>query len=239
MLVEKVPCEGCDNMECIINKFCIPDWKTLITHYRQDFVYEEGQNIFLEGQKVEGIYIIYSGKVKIYTSLGDKNIAILRLASDNDILGHRGYRGTDQDSVYPISAVTLTQTSLTFIPCHIFDSLLKTNNELCYWLMSFYANELKNSENRTAKQAYFPVLSRIALALVTTLDAFGYSTDNPQKLSYTPTRTDLAVMANTTYESLIRGLKELERNEWIALKKKEVYILKEGELRNMVNPETK
>ena len=230
MIVDKISCIGCVITKCVINKTCNDDWKSLITEAKQDFEFEEGEMIFKEGQKVMGIYLIYSGRVKVLNTMGNKQESIIRLATDGDILGHRGYGGKDQ--VYPISAVTLEKSHLAFIPSEVFMGALRANTELCFSLLMFYADELKNSEVRTAKQIYMPTLNRIAASLLMVVDTFGYA-GNTKMLAFTPSRTDLSKMTNTTYASLIRGIKELEGSKYIALEKKEIIISKEQKLREL------
>lgn len=228
----KVRCEECDNTECVIQRYCHVEWKTLLSQYRQDFEFEAGEVIFRENQEVNGIYIIFSGRVKIITSLGNKQTRIIRFAGPNDVLGHRGFGGKEY---YPISAIALTNVHLTYIPKDNFIRLLQMNNELCFWFMNFYANELKISEKRSAKLFYLPVLNRLAMALLMVADAFGYQPDTPGLLSFTPTRSELADIAGTTYESLIRALKEMEKNKWIKLVKKKIIILEEQILHELVD----
>ncbi|MDH5597586.1 MAG: Crp/Fnr family transcriptional regulator [Cyclobacteriaceae bacterium] len=225
-------CEECSNNFCVINKYCHQEWRTLLTQYRQDFEYQAGEMIFREGEQVSGIYIVHDGKVKILANHGSNKSSIIRLASNNDILGHRGFGGNE---IYPISAVALTRTRLTFITKEKFDRLLLMNNELCYWFMNFYAKELNKSENRTCKLIHLPVLNRLAMALIMVIDAFGYSEEEPGLLAYTPTRTELADLASTTYESLIRSVKEMERNQWIKIRKKELIITDEKAIYELVH----
>ncbi|MDH5605162.1 MAG: Crp/Fnr family transcriptional regulator [Cyclobacteriaceae bacterium] len=230
MIVDKINCVGCNKKKCIINKYCGDDLKSVITEAKQDFLIEAEQVIFKEGQKVLGIYLIYSGKVKVLNTLGNKQESIIRFASDGDILGHRGYGG--KDPVYPVSAITLERSHVAFIPNEVFMNALQTNAELCFSLMMFYADELKKSEIRTAKQIYMPTLNRIAASLLMAADTFGYA-GKTKKLAFSPSRTDLAKMTNTTYASLIRGIKELEGKKYITLQKKEIIISNEEKLREL------
>ena len=231
MIVDKVDCKTCTRTNCMIQKHCSNEWKTLITEEKQDFIYGAEQSIFLEGQKVQGIYIIYEGKVKIINTQGNKQESIIRLATDGEILGHRGYGGPD--NIYPISAVALEETHVGFIPNEVFIRALKENPEFCFSLLMFYAEELKKSEVRTAKQIYMPTLNRIACSLQMTANTFGYRPGKEKLLAFTPSRTDIAKMTNTTYASLIRGLKELEAQKIVTLVKKQIAISDEEKLKKL------
>ena len=230
MIIDKISCIDCSRKNCMINRFCNDEWKRRISEAKQDFEFEADQTILREGQSVQGIYIIYSGKVKVLNSLGNKQESIIRLATDGEILGHRGFGG--ENPLYPISAVTLVKSHIGYIPAEVFMEALRENPDFCFSLMMFYAEELKNSEVRTAKRIYLPTLNRIAASLLMVADTFGYK-DKAQALAFTPSRTDIAKMTNTTYASLIRGLKELEAQKIISLVKKEIVISDEKKLREL------
>ena len=65
----KRKCENCNHYKCFINKHCSSEWKPLITFYKSSTDYPAGTTIFSEGDPVEGIYQIYSGKIKVVTSV--------------------------------------------------------------------------------------------------------------------------------------------------------------------------
>ena len=60
--------------------------------------YSTGTTIFSEGEPVKGIYQIYSGKIKVVASFDGKKEHIVRLATTEQLLGHRGLGG---NMIYP------------------------------------------------------------------------------------------------------------------------------------------
>jgi len=106
---------------------------------------------------------------------------------------------------------------------------LKTNQQLLYELTFFYADELKRTERRMKNLAHMPVKGRVAESILIIRDAFGIE-ENGQ-LSFGLTRKDMAALAGTTYETVIRMLDELVKDGYIALNDKDIVILKEQELR--------
>jgi CRP-like cAMP-binding protein len=185
---------------------------------RSVLAFSKGETIFQEGQKVEGIYFILTGKVKVDMAWGDKKY-IVRVANDGTILGHRGF---GLDDVYPVNAVALETTTVCYITTALFQTLLKTNPTLLYELTFFYADELKRTERRMKNLAHMPVKGRVAESLLQLAQVFGTHADG--QLAYSLSRKDLAAMSGSTYETVIRSLTELAQDGLITVKGKSISI---------------
>jgi len=72
---------------------------------------------------------------------------------------------------------------------------------------------------------------RIAIILIKLIEVFGYLDKKSNLLSFTLKRNDLANMANTTYETVIRALSYLSENGLIELVGKKNSIKNEKKLR--------
>ena len=130
---EKLETYECLKEDCFLCRNISSEWLELVRLKRDVLFFKKNEVIFREGEKVDGIYFILSGKVKVDMPWGDKSY-IVRLASDGDILGHRGF-GLDEH--YPVNGTALESTTVCFIPSELFKSLLRTNQELLYSLVFF------------------------------------------------------------------------------------------------------
>ena len=184
------------------------------------------QPIFKDGDPVKGIYFIEKGKVKVLSKLGENNYRIVRLAGQDSILGHRAIHFKK----YHIAAETLEDTVLTFIPNDIFMKLIKANPDMAIYLISFLSEELREAEDRMKYLSIADPKKRIAIILLKLANTFGYSKKDKRLLEFTLRRTDIANMANTTYETVIRSLAFLEEKGIIALRGKQIAILNEKRL---------
>lgn len=208
----KRKCEKCTHYKCFINKYCSPEWKPLITYYKTSSDYKAGEAIFNQGDNVEGIYQIYSGKIKVVSDHNTPNERIVRLAKSEELLGHRGIGGRMK---YPVSAIALEDSQVTFIPIDIFNKTVKANPEFSFNLLMFFADEFKKSEMRMKIMSSMLAKEKVAMAILNIVNAFGFDENDPQLLAYTPTRKEIAAIAGTTYETVIRELSRLERSEII------------------------
>jgi CRP-like cAMP-binding protein len=204
-------------MNSVINKYCTTEWQDFIGFHSTTFKYSKNDVILEFGADVEGLFFVNTGKVKITTPTptGDR---IIRLASDGDIVGHRGLGGTWK---YTISAIALEETDVLFVPMAILTQVLKANPDFAFFILMFFADELRDSEKLAYQSS---VKNLIALALLKNYEAFGFEADST-KLGFSLQRKDLASMAGTTYESTIRSLSELQKDGIIKLEGKSILIL--------------
>src|SRR4051794_2675715 len=78
----------CDLDHCFLCRFCIPDWKAVIAVKKTTITIKKGKPLFREGEKVEGIFFVYAGMMKVHKKwIGEKEL-ILRFAKEGDIVGH-------------------------------------------------------------------------------------------------------------------------------------------------------
>ena len=184
--------------------------------------YPAGATIFNEGEPVTGIYEIYSGKIKLLNSYGKSKNRIIGFAKREEMLGFHGLGG---DMIYPITAVALEESQVTFIPIDIFYKTIKANPDMALYLVKFFADQLKETENRLKHQSAMSAIEKVAFAIITVVNSFGFDKKDPSLLDYTPSRKDLASLAGTTYETIIRNLAELEKKKVIKLEAKSIRII--------------
>lgn len=154
----------------------------------------------------------------------------MRLSASGDLLGHRAISLVN----YPISAIALTESEISFVPIEIFNKLIKNNPEFAFYLIGFLANDLKNTESHMKSMAHNDVIVRLGKIICMLIDAYGFESKNSKKLYYTLSRKDIANFADTSYETVIRNLSKLEEMKIIKLEQKSIVILKEKELRALI-----
>jgi CRP/FNR family transcriptional regulator len=218
----KRKCETCKHYNCFINRYCSDEWKPIITFNKTSTDYPAGATIFSEGEPVKGIYEIYYGKIKVVSSYGTKMERIVSLATVEQMLGYEGLGG---DMVYPVTAITLEKSQVTFIPIDIFYKAVKANPDMALYLMKFYADKLKAAEVRMKQNSEMSVKEKVVIGLLTIIKAFGFDKQDPSLLSFTPSRKDIASLSDTTYETVSRVLSSLEKENLIKLKGKAIRVL--------------
>jgi CRP/FNR family transcriptional regulator len=201
------------------------EWIPAVGANRKHIGFKKGEQIFREGETVNGIFFLYSGKAKVHKQWGPDKELIIRFAQKGDLLGHRGF-GTQL--TYPVSATALEDVTVCFIDMAFFQSSLKVNPAVTYELMLFYAKELQEAERKMRNLAHMDVKGRLADALLELQHQFGK--DKQGCINIALTRQDMASFAGTTYETVFRMLQELVKDKLITFKGKNITILNEKKL---------
>jgi CRP/FNR family transcriptional regulator len=218
---------SCDLKSCFLCTTCIPDWLPALDANRQNFQFNKGEIIFKEGDPVQGIFFVYEGLVKIHKQWGSDRELIVHFVRKGEILGHRGL---GKNLIYPVSATALEPITVCFLNIDFFRSTLKVNNNLLFQLMVNCFDELEESEKKMRDLVHLPVKSRVAQALFSLKEKFGYNAEGFITVSLS--RHDLASFAGTTYETAFRTLNEFINDGFIEVVNKKIRIINEAGLLN-------
>lgn len=226
-----VSCNDCNSLHSSL--FCKLDSTELgeISINKTINSYQKGQLIFQESHRPQGLYCIYTGKVKIY-KLGDEGRdQIVRLAGKGDILG---YRSLLSGEPYSASATALEDTEVCHIPKETFFDLLKQNSELAIGVIKTLTEDLKQAELRLTNISQKHVRERIAETLLMLKESYGFEKDN-MTINAILGRTDIGSIAGTTTETTIRMLSDLNKEGLIKLFGKKIQILNLAKLLQVAN----
>ena len=223
-------CTSCTTAECFIKQSCNSESLTIINGLKQNSIYRANQYIAHQGNDVLGLFFIQNGKAKIVsTGIMGKN-QIVRLTKKGDIIGHRGYGGEK----YPISAISIEDSSVCFIDNDTMYKAFMENPKLTFELMMYYSKELRKSEYKIKIQAQMNVREKVIDAL---LNCYRFFKDNNQTSFLIPlTRIDIAGLAGINTEQLSRILSELKKDNLISVSKNEITILNPEVLAEFVSP---
>lgn len=217
------------NLETCLEGKVSSEWLIVLKNLTSNQKFKKNDRIIEEGTSVKGFYFIISGKVKIVTSIYEGQERILRLSHAGNLMGHRAISA----NAYPVSAIALTDVEVTFIPTEVFLKMIGQNPNFAIFLVEFIARDLRETEERMKSMIHNDVIVRIALILCLLIDSYGYNEEIKGCLQFTLPRSDMANMAGTSYESVIRTLSKLEDMKLIRLEKKNIIILKESGLRKL------
>jgi CRP-like cAMP-binding protein len=228
-----IACSNCCPDKCFICKFCSNESLKILNESKCIVRHKKGQYIFHEGNIVQGIYIINSGKVKVINTGFKGKTQIIRFAKAGHLLGHRGLG----DKYYFISAVAIEDSTLCFIEKNTFTQLLKNDAQLTYHLMLFYAEELRIAETRMRNLAQMTVREKAVEALLLLKKTFGLPMkDGEILLDVLLNRGDIAELAGLSPEQITRCFSELRDEGVISMDNKRVTILQSENLYKTIAP---
>ena len=188
---------------------------------KEHSLYRKGQIVFREGNHPRGVFVVNSGKVKIFKLGSSAREQIVRLARPGDIVG---YRSLISGEPYFATAETLEDTVLCFISRNTLYNLIETNPDLAMNLMKLLSHDLATAEKRMVELVQKPVRERMAEALLVLKEIYGLD-DDGRTLNVRLTREDIASFVGTTTETAIRVLSEFKDEKLIALEKKKIILL--------------
>lgn len=192
--------------------------------------YKKKQTIYSEGQHPNKLFYIETGKVKIFkTSDGGKEL-IIQLLSAGDFFG---YTSLIENTVYDEYAETLEESEIRVIPKKEFEKLITTNQEIALKVIKLLANNITEKEQQLVALAYHSLRKRVADALLTLKKK--YATNKDEHFSISISREDLANIAGTATESLIRTLSDFKNEKLIEIKEGKIILIAEKKLQNLIN----
>jgi len=192
--------------------------------------YKKRQTIYQEGNYPNRLFFIRKGKVKTYKSTDAGKELTIDLYNEGDFFG---YTALLENSKYKESAEALDDSELCIISKEDFEMLINNNREVSQKFISLLAKNISEKEEQLLALAYNSLRKRVADALLTLQSK--YKGDKEGKFSMQISREDLANIAGTATESLIRTLSDFKSERLIEIKEGYISILDEKKLSSMVN----
>jgi len=193
-------------------------------------VYKKTQIIYMEGNYPNKLFFIKKGKVKTFKSTDLGKELTIDLLNEGDFLG---YAALIENEPYKESAEAFEDCELSIISKEDFDLLLNNNMEVATKFIKLLAKNISEKEQQLLSMAYNSLRKRVADALLILQEK--YKNAEQDKFSIHISREDLANIAGTATESLIRTLSDFKNEKLIEIKNGNIVIENEKKLRSMIN----
>lgn len=218
----------------LIQAHCSSVWQKRLRQANTQLHHGKGEAIFTSGQRADRMYMVHHGRVKVVADMGKGEGRIIRLAGDGEMLGHRAM---GHDPTYTASAIALVPTRVNAIPMTLFLDTLQANPRFCYHFLLQFAEEMRHLDQHLRDLRTMDVAQRVARVLLICRDTFGMDARDRRQLAYTLPRRDIASMADTTYESVVRSLSSFQQEGLIELVGKNARLCKPKALEKLLGRE--
>jgi len=185
--------------------------------------------IHSEGDRADRMWVLITGKVRIYKEGVGQRAQIIRLLKAHDFFGFRAV----------IAGDTYTSCASAFEPCEVYQvngedfmTLLRQNNTFCYNVVQALATDLAVSEIQTINLTQKHIRGRLAESLITMRKKYGYDEDGCTLALYI-SREDLANMSNMTTSNAIRTLSQFAQEGLVSIDGRKIKVLNEDELKHI------
>jgi CRP-like cAMP-binding protein/CheY-like chemotaxis protein len=192
--------------------------------------YKKKQPIYTEGNHPNRLYYIQKGKVKTCKTNDAGKELTVGLFNEGDFFG---YNALLEETVYKETAEAIEDTEVSIIPKEEFENLLNSNREVMHKFIKLLAKNVTEKENQLLGLAYNSLRKRVADALLTLQEK--YQKENQDKFSIHISREDLANIAGTATESLIRTLSDFKSENLVEIKDGNIIISNQKKLAAMLN----
>ena len=190
--------------------------------------YKKKEKIFSEGNRPTRLYYVERGKVKIYKINEEGKELIVKIVNPGEFFG---YTNLLENTVYHEYAEALEYSEIAAIPKSEFEELMNANHEVARKFITLLANEVSELEEQLIHIAYYSLRRKVASALLSVHKKFCSETNQYISIS----RENLAALAGTATESLIRTLTDFREEKIIDIKEGKISILNLERLSKMVN----
>lgn len=195
-----------------------------INHYRKK------QIIYSEGNHPNRLFYIQKGKVKTFKTNDAGKELTVGLYNEGDFFG---YTALLEETVYKETAEAIEDCDISIIPKEEFENLLLNNREVTHKFVKLLAKNISEKEEQLLGLAYNSLRKRVADALLTLQHK--YQRENQDKFSMHISREDLANIAGTATESLIRTLSDFKSEKLIEIAEGNIIITNQKKLAAMLN----
>ncbi|MEO6905669.1 MAG: response regulator [Ginsengibacter sp.] len=196
----------------------------IINHYKKK------QRIYAEGNHPHSLYYLNSGKIRTFkiNELGKELTISLYNAGD-----FFGYNALLENSFYKENAETLEESEISIIGRDDFEILINDNKKVAHKFIKLLAHNVSEKEEQLINLAYNSLRKRVADSILTLSKK--YKEEGKSDFIIRISREDLAHIAGTTTESMIRTLSDFKSEKLIEAEAGYVKVLNEKRLLEMLN----
>jgi len=200
-----------------------------LTEGRNIIKYKKKQQVYSEGNRPTRLFYVQKGKIKTFKTNEYGKELIIGLYNEGDFLG---YTALLEATAYHETAEALEDSELAIIPREDFEQLVYSSKEIAQKFIKLLVKNVSEKENQLLGIAYNSLRKKVAEALVTLKTKFKGSNEN---FSIDISRENLASIAGTATESLIRTLTDFRSEKIIDIVDGNIKILNEKKLENLMN----
>jgi CRP-like cAMP-binding protein/ActR/RegA family two-component response regulator len=188
-----------------------------LTDDREIRHFEKRDMIYGEGQIARWLFFIVSGKAKAYRTNDIGKELITKICSAGDFLGTIPILRSEK---YTDSAMALEPCEIRLVPKEDFLRLVFSQKEVSAAMIKVLARQVEETELHLLHLAYDAVREKVASVLVSLTER--YHKDGVTRIPLL--REDLASLAGTAKETVIRTLSEFKDDELIEIDGNDIVI---------------
>lgn len=183
--------------------------------------YAAGQTIFQEGEACQGLYVIQSGRVKIFKRSTGGREQVLAVDGPGASIAELP---VFDDGNYPASAMAVTEARLVFVSKQDFRALCLEHPQVALKVVKVVGGRLRRLVGIIEELSFTTVRHRMAALLLNLAKRGGTRTARGIEFALPATQQEVAGMIGTVRELVSRNLSRLQAEEIISLEGRNVIV---------------
>lgn len=193
--------------------------------------FNPGQVIFHLGDPGGLLYIIESGKVKIYYPNAEGQEVVLAILGQSEFFGDLALF---DDSPRSATAETLEPTHVYTLHREEFIRYIRNNPEFAIDVMGQLASLIRQMNEQISDVFFLDLPGRLARKLLTLAEKHGEEVQEGVYIPLTLTQTDLAEMTGATRVSVNKALRRFRNAGWVSVSGRRFTIRDPQALRDLI-----
>jgi CRP/FNR family transcriptional regulator, cyclic AMP receptor protein len=183
--------------------------------------YGAGEQIFGEGEPCQGLYVVETGRVKIFkTSAGGREQVLSIDGPGSSVAELPVFDGGN----YPASASAVTDSAMVFVSRQDFQSLCMEYPTVALKVLKVVGGRLRRLVGIIEELSFTTVKHRLAALLLNMAKEAGHKSGKSVEFTLPATNQDLAAMIGTVRELVSRNLSRLQAEGIVSIDGRTVRI---------------
>lgn len=184
--------------------------------------YKAKSFVFMQGDTLDRVFFIHSGKVKIQKTDVTGKEQIVSVLQAGEMFPHAGFF---QKGTFPAHAEILETAELIVTPIADFEKILIQHPELCIKMFKVLGEKIVDLQNRLEEQILHDTYEQIIMLLLRLCKSNGIQMNDKYTLTTPFTNRELANMIGTSRETISRTINQLKRRKLIDIDENGCFII--------------
>lgn len=192
--------------------------------------YRKGQVILHEGEQGDSLFIILSGRVRIYTLSPEGHELSVWICDQGDFFGEMALLSGEPRSA---SAEAMQRTQVLVLHRHAFRSHLLSNPAAAIRIIETLSQRLRRTTESAEELVSLNVPQRIARKLLELAERYGVPQEDGVMIDLDLSQEAIASMVGTTRESANRALSRLRDQEIVEIDRVRIRVVSPEKLESL------
>jgi len=203
-----------------------------LNEIRSTAVYPKSAMLFIEGQLPRGVFVLCTGRAKLFTSSREGKTVILKVAEAGDVLG---LNATISNRPYELTAEMVEPGQANFIARDALLQFLRENGEIAVRLAEQLSRNYYTAIEEVRMLGLASSPSEKLAKLLLSWSANAVKSADPLHIKMTLTHEEIAEIIGTTRETVSRLFSEFKKKQLLQLKGATLIIRNKPALEKMMH----